>query len=487
MAIRQPIKDIGKQTALYGLGNTLTKLAAFFLIPIYTRYLSVSEVGIIALLEMVELLLLTVAPVGIANAMWRFLPNAKESDKEKIVISAYVGTLLVNVFILAIIGVNYIRLGHFFGLDSSNLTIVLLVLMNILFALGIRLCLWLWQYRQKGLAYVILSSIQFIGVLMVTIIFVIVNKWGLWGVFLAKALVFGLLFIYTGFVIVRNHLTLPSFNTYVNLLRYGFPLVLLALVTPMLSFSDRFFLKIFSISLGDIGIYSIGYKFGMLINMFLVVPIQRGWGPMMYQIGIEEKSHEYHRDILFYYAIIGSLLFLGISFFIEGIISVIATEEYISGAFVVPIITFAYLISGLRLFFLAGAALKDRTPQLAFAASWAILANLISNYVLIKNYGITGAAWATLISYLILVLLVYYKSQKLVQINWSWIRLIKLGAILMVVFIITTQAQVKFNHWSEIIGVLGIFVFTVLLILTKTISYRELNGIKSLMSYLKPS
>ena len=49
MAIRAPIAAVGKQAAIYGVGNVFTKLAAFLLIPIYTRYMSMTEVGILAL------------------------------------------------------------------------------------------------------------------------------------------------------------------------------------------------------------------------------------------------------------------------------------------------------------------------------------------------------------------------------------------------------------------------------------------------------
>ena len=75
MPIREPIKQLGKSTAVYGLGNVLNKVAAVLLIPIYTHYLTLSDVGILALLEMVEILMLTVVPLGMNNALWRNLPS----------------------------------------------------------------------------------------------------------------------------------------------------------------------------------------------------------------------------------------------------------------------------------------------------------------------------------------------------------------------------------------------------------------------------
>ena len=71
--IREPIKKVGKDYIIYGMGNLFTKIAALLLIPIYTKYLSVSEVGVIAVIEMIEQLMLPFALAGLSNALWRFL------------------------------------------------------------------------------------------------------------------------------------------------------------------------------------------------------------------------------------------------------------------------------------------------------------------------------------------------------------------------------------------------------------------------------
>ena len=84
MAIRPKIKTFGYATIIYGFSNLLTKIVAVTLIPLYTNYLSVYEVGIIALLEMVELFVVTLIPIGCVNAMWRYLPEKKDQDKNKL-------------------------------------------------------------------------------------------------------------------------------------------------------------------------------------------------------------------------------------------------------------------------------------------------------------------------------------------------------------------------------------------------------------------
>ncbi|NOZ74875.1 MAG: oligosaccharide flippase family protein [FCB group bacterium] len=482
--MRNQVKKIGKNTAIYGMGNVLSKLAAFFLIPIYTRYLITSDVGILVLLEILEKFLITIAPLGIIRAIWRYLPESRPNDQSRILITAFMGTVIINIVILTTIGLNYKLLGPFFGLQPDNFKLVLIVLLNIFLSLGGRFIQSIWQYQQKPFYYVILSWVQFLGILLVTILFVVVYQWGLWGVLLAKTIVLGIIFVFSGVVILFEHLSFPSLRLYLKLLRFGAPLILLAVVTPVLTLSSRGFLRLF-VPLEEIGIYGIAYKFGMLINMLLVVPLQRGWIPLMYRMGIEKKSHAIYRDVLFYFATIGSVFFLIVSFFSQPLLTTIAQPEYLSGAFLIPIITFAYLINGLRQFFIAGAVMKDRTSRLAVAATVAIITNLILNYFLIRSFGIAGAAWSTLISYSVLSFLVYLTSRKLVAIDWGFLRLIKLTVVTFIIYGVVIFLKELFPQQQIIISFTGLVLFIIVLFVTRILGTKEIKGIKALVIQLK--
>lgn len=484
MPIRKPIKQLGKDTGIYGIGHLVSKLAVFLLIPIYTRYLSTIEVGLLALLEMVEMFLLAIAPMGIINAIWRQLPEQDQIGKKRVVFTAFLGMMILDAILIIICSIFYKSIAGFFGFTESSTELLLVVFINILLAIGTQFLLYNWQYHHKSLAYLTLSLCQFIGTLLVTISFVVFQGWGLWGVVLAKTTVLGLLFIFSTVIIIYQNWIVPSFSLFIKLLKYGAPLIVFALIMPVLTLSDRFFLRIF-ISLEDIGIYSIAYKFGMLINILLVVPFQRGWSPLMYQLGVEEKFSSLFKDIMFYFSVIGSVIFLAVSLFAANIIEIVATPEYIAGASIVPIIALAYFINGFRLIFMAGAALKDKTQQLGMVAFVGILINLILNYLLIKNFGVMGAAWSTLLSYFAITFFVYRVSQKIVYINWSWKRIVKLSVILFIIFVLVIHLQGQFETWALLFGFTGILIFILLLWISKTITQREINGIKSLLNSLR--
>ena len=484
MAIRPSVRQLGKSTAIYGIGNVLAKLAAFFLIPIYTRYLTMSDVGVLALLEMAELFLITLTPLGIVSSMWRYLPEAGESEKGKIISTAFWGIQGMGLLILGGLALKASYVSSFIGLGEKGTVYVLLVLCNVFLFVGGQFILWIFQYKQKPLHYLAISLFQFIGVLAVTIYFVVGLRRGIEGILISKIIVLSLIFLVSTIYVLRSSFVWPSFRTFVKLLKYGTPLILIAFVTPVLTLSDRYFLNIFE-SLDQVGIYSIAYKFGMLINMILVVPLQRGWGPMMYRIGVKGESKDIIRDILFYYALIGSLLFLGISLFATDLLGIVATEEYVEGSKYIPWITFAYLINGFRMFFVSAAAVRDKTLSLGQVGLIAIIANLFLNYLLIKYYGVMGAAWSTVVSYLSLVGLIYIVSQRVSRIEWKWNRLMKLGLITLISLAIPLALKSVFPDHQILISLLGFVLFVAGILVSKTIGSREINGIRSLLQAVR--
>ncbi|NQT97888.1 MAG: oligosaccharide flippase family protein [Candidatus Marinimicrobia bacterium] len=484
MAIRKQIKDIGKNTAVYGLGNLLSKFAAFLLIPLYTRYLSISDVGIFALLEMLERLLVTVAPLGVLRAIWRYIPATKKADQSQLVLSGFFGTVLINLGLLGVLALNYRGIGPFLGLTAEDQGLLFLVLLNIFLTLGSQFLKSLWQYDNKAINFVILSLAQFIGILALSIVLVGHYHLGLWGLVLAKTIVLGVLSLICTGILIRKYWSLPSLATFKILMAYGAPLILLALVAPILSMASRAFLRYF-VTLEEIGIYHIGYKFGMLINMFLIVPLQRGWMPMMYRMGIAENTKRIFSDVLFYYSIIGSCFFLGLSAFIEPVIKFIARPEYLAGAYLVPVVAFAYFISGYRMFFMAGAALRDKTPRIATAAAIAVGSNLILNYFLIKYFGITGAAWSTLISYLLLCTAVYLLSRDLTDIDWKFPRVIKVILVTLFAYYSIIMLKEFYPDNAIIIAGLGIIVYVMSLFILRIIGDKEIKSLQSLIRQVR--
>jgi len=296
----------------------------------------------------------------------------------------------------------------------------------------------------------------------------------------AKLIVNGLGFLYSILYVFIKYRSTISSSVYLKLQRYGFYFILLALVTPILNTANRLFINHF-LTLDEVAIFSIAFKFGMLINILLVTPMQLAWLPMMYKLGTDTKSTRYYRDFAYYYTIIASLVFILIAIFREQLLLALTTADYLTGAKYIPMVAAAYLINGYRHFFMSGSAIKDKTSFLGYASIMTIIINLLLNNWLIGNFGIWGAVVTTLLSYIVLSVTILMASQTIIKVNWGWPKIS--GVMLcMVIFILIHEYIISSNFLPNWTLKSIIFIGYILALrLTGLISQKEIRGLIELM------
>ena len=477
--IRPQIKIFGYSTIIYGVANLLTKIVSVALIPLYTKYLSVYDVGIIALFEMIELFLVTFIPLGTITSMWRYLSEADENERNSIIKSTFLIIFISGcVFIISFSYLAEYLIGN--STLSLNDNLIFYLMLSCFLRVTSNFLYWLLQYKNSVIQYLFFSLVQFISVISLTIYFILIEDYGLKGVYFAKIFVFFIYLIITIIYVFRNSKGSVSLSIGKKMIRYGIPIVPLALLAPLLNTVDRFFLSVFH-SLDDLGKYSISYKFGMLMNMFLVVPIQRSWGPQMFKVGDNSRSTRIiHQDLTFYYAYCGILILIGLTFFSDTILYLFTTEDYYSISWIIPWVALAYFIGGFRVFLQAGASLQDRTDLFFNTALYTMFTSIVLNWILIKYYAIPGAIAATILSYLILVLLLYRNGKKITKIEWPINKIFISSIIALVIIIIVSYVNRCYPNYSFYIKCFGMFFYIIVSVLMKLIGNKEINGLRFL-------
>ncbi|MBU1298611.1 MAG: polysaccharide biosynthesis C-terminal domain-containing protein, partial [Bacteroidetes bacterium] len=84
--------------------------------------------------------------------------------------------------------------------------------------------------------------------------------------------------------------------------------------------------------------------------------------------------------------------------------------------------------NGLSLTFSAGIYIQKKTAYLPLITLTAAIANVVFNFLLIPMLGIMGAALATLISYAVMAVTMYYYSQKFYRIEYEYKKFIIIAA-----------------------------------------------------------
>ena len=472
--VETELKNVSKNTFIYGIGNVAVKSVTFFFIPLYTHYLSVFEVGIIVLLELLEVLYVATAPMGILSALWRFFNPERKAGREKEFISSNI------LFIFAVNGVfcTILFLSASFisevYLSATDLTSLVRVHVVVLFLGLSRIVLFtLFRIYEQAFRFITFVFIDFSLLILITLYFVIGLDLGLRGVIYAKVITGSLAFIFALFYILKQFGLHYFHKDVVRSLRFGFPLMFNAISLLVLSASDRFFIKEI-ISVEASGIYGIAYKFGMILNMIFVVPLVQAWTPILFRLENAPEQKVTYQKIALYYVQIGILLMLVIVVVSKYLLKLTTTGDYHYGSIIIPWVAFSYLLFGLQNILKAGALIHNKTLQMTQYALLAAALNIILNIVMIPTFGILGAAIATTLSYFVMIVFTFRLSQKHLHINWLWrkmIPVILLGVIFSWLGIIDLHKfQLNFAKDATVL-----ILLPVLMLLLKLVSLKEIK------------
>ena len=215
MNIRKPVLNVGKHGMTYGLGNILSKATIFFLIPIYTNFLTTKEVGILALIEMTEMLFLSIGSSAVYQSTWYKLSSNSKNSQSKIIFSGFLGLIISNIVLLSFFAFFMDGFYQFLGLTkNTGYLLGYLVLINILLQFGGTFTLALWQYQQKSILFITLSIFQLIGILVFSIYFVVFQSMGIFGIILGKFIIYLFIFIFCTIFITKKYFYIPSFKIF---------------------------------------------------------------------------------------------------------------------------------------------------------------------------------------------------------------------------------------------------------------------------------
>jgi O-antigen/teichoic acid export membrane protein len=173
------------------------------------------------------------------------------------------------------------------------------------------------------------------------------------------------------------------------------------------------------VSLGEAGIYNIGYTIGMVL-MLLVTAFNNVFVPFLMErlvsINEEKKLQIVRLSYFFMLAMLGALLCINV--ISPFLFSLLIDKRYAHGASYVFWVSLGYFFWGGYLLFSAYIFFYKQTKILFWLSLVNIISNLVFNYFFIHNYGGIGAAYATALSFFIVLVAVVFKSNQLIKLPW---------------------------------------------------------------------
>ncbi len=489
--MRQDFKILGKHFITYGIGIYLTKMIGFFMIPIYTTYLTRADYGVLELLDLTMYVVSMIVAMGITNSIIRFYSDCETEVQKAAVISTAVyailtATIVINGLLVVFSGpisrLIFSTAGEStYSPDQLSFFVKIVAcsgIFDILSSIGIAYL----QAEKKSSVYTAASVGRFIIAVGLNILFIVGLGLGVLGV-LYSQIISNFLFLITMTMIARRRLHLRFSAEYAGqMIRYGAPLIISTLSMFIIHFSDRFFLERFT-GLSVLGVYSLGYKFALVLPALFYGPFELIWNAQMFDL--YKKGEDGRRTINYYYKymLIFSLLFITVySLGVRDLIFIMADEKFHEAYKVVPILLLAFMFIGLASVSSAGIFFVKKTIYRGLANVYGAAVALAGYYFLIREYGYWGAVVTTLLAFFVRYVALSRYSQRFYPLRYDPLLYIRMAVTAGVTYVAGSMIVIDNNVVSFFVRcTVGLVLFLGLATVLRVFDQFELKSILSLI------
>jgi O-antigen/teichoic acid export membrane protein len=392
------LKHLARNLVIYGLGDAATSIVSFFLLPVYVRYLTPEDYGVIGLLLTVEVASKIVFRWGVDASFMRLYYDCPDHRaRQRLASTIFLFLVAVNgsLLVAALIAAPWIA-AHLFG-AVRNVGALRLVLANT-FVVGFYFIPFhVLRIKGNSPQFIALTISRSLATLLLRLLLVVVLKWGVLGVVLADV------FVTIAFTIVLGRwfapLIRPVFSTQVlrEALSFGLPRIPHGVAHQTIAVADRYILTRF-VTLREIGLYSIGATFGLAMKLFLSA-FEYAWAPFYFAMMREPDARRTFSLVTTYGLAILVLLASGLAAIADDVVRLMTKPEFFAASRVIPWIGLGVLFQGVYLLTSIGLNITKQTAYYPVATMCAAAASIGTNLLLVPSFGVLGAAWANTVAY----------------------------------------------------------------------------------------
>ena len=433
------IKRLGTDTAVYGVSTILGRFLTFLLTPLYVNVLPPSEVGILATVFAYIAFLNILYGYGFEGAYMKYTSTLEVGDRKQNFSVPFLSLLITSLAFSVCIAWKSGPLAAIINLSEPYHSLPVYAAW-IMFLDAVALVPFA-SLRMAGKAK-LFASIKMANIVVnvaCNAVFLIYYRMGIEAIFYSNIIASAITLLLLLPTILSNLTFSWNGPLYRALLRFGLPTVPSFIATMMIQLIDRPILEVMT-DKATVGIYQANYRLGIFM-MLVVSMFDFAWRPFFLSHAREPDAKPLFARVLTYFVFVTAWVFLIVSFFIEDVVKLpifwgrsILPEPYWNGLAIVPVVLLAYVFLGMSNNMVAGIYIEKKTAKLPAITFLGAFVNVAANLLLIPKLGIMGAAIATLASYLIMAVVLYFTVQKFYPVEYELSRLMKIALAALLVF-----------------------------------------------------
>jgi len=467
-----------RDAGVLALTEAALRLKGLVLLPILTRHFGTVNYGVWTQVAVMAGMVSPLLMAGMDSAVARFLPGRSKED-----IRREFSAMLVYLVAVSAAGAIVLWLaarplaGAFFG-GAENARFVILAGGVVATGIGTTAGRLYFRVVGRAFAYGATNVAQSLAATGLTIA-VVMTDGGAYEVVRLVLLGDAVLLAIMLAVIARDGaIGTPDARVLGRFLRFGIVLMPAGYATVALNQIDRLFL-VHMKGLDAVGVYAVAYSLGYLLISLVFNPI---W--VMYPTAAAELYNTGRIDEIRRLARRSLKIALGLMIpamtgwyvLARPIMVLIASDAFVEGARLVPIITLAYTLHMIASYYSISLALKHRQIWSTVSLGIAMVVNIALNATLIPPFGLAGAAWATLAGFSVQLIIEAYLGSRAVPLGFDFVFLAKVVAASAIMGLVVWVIP-----WGGPVGIglralTGAAVFAAAMLVVRAVTFPEIRS-----------
>ena len=370
----------------------------FLVTILITRNFSVEVFGEYSFLISIAMTCFQFAPLGFSSANTYYIVHNKKLLPFLLANTQILGLVvgLITLIILLILNMIYFH-------KEVDLIIVTAFMVPFLVITELNRGLLTGLEKIKTANYLDLLSKFLYTIMVISVIVYFQSIWSLIFAYVMQMFIYSSTSFYNLFKKAKNKLK-PSIHLFKKTSNYSIRIYLTLFLAFLVLKIDIYFIEYF---MGNkpLGIYSLAATLAthLILIINVVIPLLL---PKLATINNTNKRIKKLKNIIFYALILLILINLGFYFLGKWFIVLVFGDKYLESVIIIQILLMATSALSLETILAQYYAFIGKIKFLIYYWVITLLLNIILNYLWIPKYGIEGAAWASFISYSLILVLV---------------------------------------------------------------------------------
>lgn len=464
--LKQILRNAGIDAIKYFPVRLVPALTSFVTVPVFTRLVTRADYGDFYLVNSAVSLAGTVFTTWLNASIVRFYwaeeRQGRLNEYVATVVWAAVASVLAGAVVVAAV---MTLLAERLSPGVSRLLPVALA--GLVSAQFIQVMQQLMRAANRANAFAALSVASTLIATALSVFFVVVPRWGAFGI-LAGVALGNVLLVPAALKTARSegslsprHFSTPTARRFAE---YGVPMIPAAISSWVLVLSDRYIIGL-SHGAEQVGLYGTAYNLGDKLMNLIMLPMLIAIGPVMVQTFEKQGqalAQQVQTQLTRYFVLATAPLVAGLAVVARPFMQVMTGPQYRSAYAVLPVVAAGVMLYGLSQIASNGLAMHKKTVVMMQNTLAAAVFQVSANFVLVPRYGYPVAAWTTLASYALLLVLAWQRTRPYMAWRIPWLDLGRIAAagVLMAALLLATFSWFEATIWLLLAeAVVGVAIY----------------------------